>query len=172
MVISGVKGLPRIFERLKNCLMKHRLFFTSFALVALVLLMSTSSQQKTPQFVQFNNFSASFEVPLGKTWVINQIFSSFTSEVKTNVDGTTSPVPVRVFIKTLNGDIKTDHEGNRFGPQVFQSDNTAATISYPIVLPEKTTFSLVILKGNPGSCSPFDGTGYMSYYEVTNDVQP
>jgi hypothetical protein len=152
--------------------MKYRLFFSSLAFVFLLLLMSAGSQHKTPQFVQFNNFSASFEVPLGKTWVINQIFSSFSSEIKTNVDGTTSPVPVRVFIKTLNGDIKTDFEGNRFGPQVFQSDNTAATVSYPIVLPEKTTFSLVILKGDPGKCSTFDGTGYMSYYEVTNDVQP
>lgn len=152
--------------------MKSRLLFSSLALAAFLLLMSTTSQQKTPQFVQFNNFSASFEVPVGKTWVINQIFSSFTAEIKTNADGTTSPVPVRVFIKTLNGDIKTDYEGNRFGPQVFQSDNTAATISYPIVLPEKTTFSLVILKGDPGKCSMFDGTGYMSYYEVTNDVQP
>lgn len=152
--------------------MKYRLLFSSIALVALLVLASTTTQQKSPQFVQFNNFSASFEVPAGKTWVINQIFSSFTNEVKTNPDGSTSPVPVRVFIKTLNGDIKTDHEGMRFGPQVFQSDNTAATISYPIVLPEKTTFSLILLKGDPGKCSTFDGTGYMSYYEVTNDVQP
>ncbi|MBI3134550.1 MAG: hypothetical protein HYZ14_07705 [Bacteroidetes bacterium] len=152
--------------------MKYRLLFSAIAFAVVLLLTSTISQQKTPQFVQFNNFSASFEVPAGKTWVINQIFSSFTAEIKTNVDGTTSPVPVRIFIKTLNGDIKTDFEGMRFGPQVFQSDNTAATISYPIVLPEKTTFSLVILKGDPGKCSMFDGTGYMSYYEVTNDVQP
>jgi len=150
--------------------MKYRLLFSSLALGFLLLFMSSTTQQKTPQFVQFNNFSATFEVPVGKTWVINQIFSSFTNEIKTNTDGTTSPVPVRIFIKALNGDIKTDFEGNRFGPQVFQSDNTAATISYPIVLPEKTTFSLLILKGDPGKCTMFDGTGYMSYYEVTNDV--
>lgn len=150
------------------------LYPATFVLLGALFLFLTTSfslQQKAAQFVQFNNFSASYEVPAGKTWVIQQIFSSFTNEIKTNADGTTSPVPVRIFIKTLNGDIKTDFEGNRFGPQVFQSDNTAATISYPIVLPEKTTFSLIIVKGDPGKCTMFDGTGYMSYYEVTNDAQ-
>jgi len=146
-------------------------FFVLF--LVFVFVMSTSHAQfKSAKFVQFNNFSASFEVPLGKTWVIHQIFSSFASEVTTNADGTSSPVAVRIFIKTLNGDIKTDFAGNRFGPQVFQSTNTAATISYPIVLPEKTTFSLIIIKGDPGKCTMFDGTGYMSFYEVTNDVEP
>jgi hypothetical protein len=45
---------------------------------------SFSYQSKSPKFIQFNNFSASFEVPAGKTWVIQQIFSGFTTEVKTN----------------------------------------------------------------------------------------
>lgn len=127
------------------------------------------SQAKAAKFQQFNNFTATFEVPVGKTWIINQIFSSFTAEIKTNEDGSSEAVPVRIFIKTLNGDIKTDYQGNRFGPQVFQSNNTAATVAYPIVLPEKTKFSLVIVKGNPGNCSAFDGSAYMSFFEVTNN---
>ncbi|MBK9191490.1 MAG: hypothetical protein IPM77_08210 [Crocinitomicaceae bacterium] len=148
--------------------------FKLFAVLLMAAFLATGfiRQEKAPKFVQFNNFSASYEVPAGKTWVVNQIFTSFTNEVKTNADGSSNPVAIRIFIKTLNGDIKTDFEGNRFGPQVFQSNNTASTISYPIVLPEKTTFSLVMVKGDPGSCTMFDGTGYMSYYEVTNDVQP
>lgn len=152
--------------------MKLRLVYGAFFAVLLFGVTSMYTQEKAARFVQFNNFSASFEVPAGKTWVINQIFSSFTSEVKTSGDGSTEPTAVRIFIKTLNGDIKTDFAGNRFGPQVFQSNNTSATISYPIVLPEKTSFSLILLKGDPGNCSMFDGTGYMSYYEVTNDTQP
>jgi len=143
----------------------------SFSIIFLLTLFSWSSsfaQQKTAQFIQFNNFTANFTVPDGKTWIINQIFSSFSSEVKTNADGTKTIVPVRIFIKTLNGDIKTDYAGNRFGPQVFQSNNTAATVSYPIVLPEKTTFSLVIIKGDPGNCAAFDGSAYMSFYEMVN----
>lgn len=141
----------------------------SFVMVS-ILFMATSFvlQDKSPKFVQFNNFSANFEVPAGKTWVIQQIFSSFTTDVKPG-DASATLTPIRIFIKTLNGDIKTDYEGNRFGPQVFQSNNTAATVAYPIVLPEKTSFSLIILKGDPGACSTFDGTAYMSYYEVTND---
>lgn len=146
-------------------------FFASLVFISLFTLLSAfSNQNKTPKFVQFNNFNATFEVPAGKTWVIHQIFSGFTTDVKTNADGSITSTPVRIFIKTLNGDIKTDFEGNRFGPQVYQSNNTAATIAYPIVLPEKTTFSLIILKGDPGACSAYDGTGYMSYYEVTNDI--
>jgi len=130
----------------------------------LFLCVSSTLQEKAAKFTQFNNFSAQFEVPVGKTWVIQQIFTSFT---QVNVNNETPAI--RIFIKTLNGDIKTDYAGNRYGPQVFQSNNTAATVSYPIVLPEKTSFSLIMLKGDPGSCVAFDGTGYMSYYEVTND---
>ena len=156
----------------KQARMKIRLKIVVALLIAGFTAAGFMHQEKAAKFVQFNNFSASYEVPAGKTWVVNQIFTSFTNEVKSNPDGTSNPVAIRIFIKTLNGDIKTDFEGNRFGPQVFQSNNTAATISYPIVLPEKTTFSLVMVKGDPGACTMFDGTGYMSYYEVTNDVQP
>lgn len=149
--------------------MKSKSFLFGMLLSTLVISTSFVNQQKTPKFIQFNNFSASFEVPLGKTWAINQIFSSFTSDASPNSDGSAAYPAIRIFIKTLNGDIKTDYQGNRFGPQVYQSNNTAATIAYPIILPEKTSFSLIILKGDPGNCSTFDGTGYMSYYELTND---
>ena len=149
--------------------MKNR-FVLPFLLLGLAFVASSVTRQdKKAQFIQFNNFTANFEVPAGKTWVIHQIFSSFSSEIKTNTDGTKTAVPVRIFIKTLNGDIKTDYAGNRFGPQVYQSNNSGATIAFPLTLPEKTTFSLVIVKGDPGSCSAFDGTGYMSFYEVTNN---
>lgn len=127
------------------------------------------SQEQSANFKQFNNFTSTFEVPSGKTWIVQQIFSSYTAEVVTNPDGSSSIVPVRIFIKTLNGDIKTDWQGNRFGPQVFQSNNTSATIQYPITLPAGTKFSLVIVKGDPGKCTAFDGSGYISFYEVTNN---
>src|SRR5690606_8442392 len=118
---------------------------------------------------QFNNFSAEFEVPSGKTWMISSIFSNAIGEVTTNTDGTVSTLPVRIFIKAFNGDIKTDYEGDRYGPQVFQSDNTAATVSYPIMLPENTKFSLIIVVGHPGSFKMFNGTAYISYMEITNN---
>ena len=127
------------------------------------------SQLKEAKFQQFNNFSATFEVPAGKTWEIQQVFSNYSDGVVTNADGTTENVPVLIYIKTLNGDIKTDYEGKRFGPLVYHSDNNKATMSYPIVLPENTKFSLVILSGEPENCKMFNGTGYMSWFEVKND---
>ncbi|UKN00440.1 hypothetical protein K6119_11925 [Paracrocinitomix mangrovi] len=145
-------------------MMSKRLFILFIALMGF----TTMAQEKEAKMVQFNNFSADFEVPQGKTWVIQSIFSSSIGEVVTEADGTKSTLPVRVFIKTLNGEIKTDWQGNRFGPQVFQSDNTAASIAYPITLPEGTKFSLVMITGNPGDCKAFNGSGFMSLYEVTN----
>ncbi|MBD3636980.1 MAG: hypothetical protein HUJ25_06505 [Crocinitomicaceae bacterium] len=145
---------------------------TAQLLIVAIFFLSLNglSQEKEAKFLQFNNFSSNFEVPEGKTWVINSIFSSSIGEIIENSDGTISTLPVRIFIKTLNGDIKTDYAGNRFGPQVYQSDNTAASVSYPITLPENTKFSLVIVVGNPGNCKAFNGTGYINLYEVTNNT--
>lgn len=141
----------------KNLLLIMLLFLSASAM---------SQRLKMAKFQSFNNFTADFVVPEGKTWIIESIFTSSVGELIENTDGTTSALPVRIFIKTLNGDIKTDWQGNRFGPQVFQSDNTAATVSYPLTLPEGTKFSLVMVVGNPGNCKAFNGTGYMSYYEL------
>ena len=138
-----------------------------FMLSFLTLTLSYS-QQKEVKLQQFNNFTAQFEVPAGKTWVIEKIFSNFTSDVTLNSDGSISTGAIRIFIKTLNGDIKTDWQGNRFGPQVFQSNNTSATISFPITLPALTKFSLVIVEGDPGKCKAYSGSGYISYTEISN----
>lgn len=137
----------------------------------LIILNSLASvaQVKTGHLKQFNNFTADFEVPKGSTWVIEQIFSSFSADVLTETNGEPNVVPIRVFIKTFNGDIKTDWQGNRFGPQVFQSNNTSSTVAYPITLPEGTKISFVIVKGDPGSCTAFDGSAYISYTEIKND---
>jgi len=146
-----------------------RIFKTIALSLCLILGISASAQKKTSKLQQFNNFTAQFEVPAGTTWMIQSIYSDFAAKVSENSDGTTSIEPVRIFIKTLNGDIKTDWEGNRFGPQVYQSDNTSATIQYPIMLPEGTKFSLVIISGKPGAFKRHDGTGYISITEIKNN---
>ncbi|MEO9533673.1 MAG: hypothetical protein ABJG68_01640 [Crocinitomicaceae bacterium] len=145
-----------------------KIFKPVLLLLALISISTAIAQSKQVKLQQFNNFTAQFEVPAGKTWVIEKIFSNFTSEVKVNPDGSISTPAVRIFIKTLNGDIKTDWQGNRFGPQVFQSNNTSATISFPITLPALTKFSLVIVEGDPGACKAFSGSGYISYTEISN----
>ena len=143
--------------------MKH-LFLVAVLSVASML----NAQEKAVKLLQFNNFSANFEVPEGKTWMIQSIFTGSIGEIIQKEDGSTTTLPVRIFIKTLNGDIKTDYQGNRFGPQVYQSDNQSATIPYPISLPGGTKFSLVIVVGDPGNCKAFNGSGYISLYEITN----
>lgn len=140
-----------------------------FLLLIVLATIPATAQVKTNHLKQFNNFSADFEVPKGQTWVIEQIFSSFSADVITETNGQTTLVPIRIFIKTFNGDIKTDWQGNRFGPQVFQSNNTSATVAYPITLPEGTKISFVIVKGDPGNCKAFDGSAYISYTEIKND---
>lgn len=145
-------------------------FFKCITLIALFAFpLIGASQAKTEKLQQFNNFTANFEVPEGKTWVVNQIFSSFAAGVETLADGSTSITPVRIFIKTFNGDIKTDWQGNRFGPQVFQSNSTYSSIPFPLTLPEKTKISFVIVQGDPGKCKAFDGSGYITYTELTNE---
>jgi len=139
------------------------------SLILTLISFSASCQEKVAKLVQFNNFTANFEVPAGKTWVIQDIFSNFTPSVETGIDGNAKIKPVRIYIKTLNGDIKTDWQGNRFGPQVFQSTNTSATISFPLVFPEGTKFSLVIIQGDPGSCEAYNGSGYLSFFEIKNN---
>ena len=141
----------------------------SFVLFLTLMALTANAQEKTAKFQQFNNFSAEFQVPEGKTWMISSIFSNAIGELVQNADGSTTTLPVRIFIKTFNGDIKTDYEGDRYGPQVYQSDNTSATMSYPITLPENTKFSLVIVVGNPGNFKMFNGIGFMSYFEITNN---
>lgn len=140
-----------------------------FIICCLALTIQGIAQQKEAKMLQFNNFSSNFEVPQGTTWMIQSIFSNSVGKIETNADGSVTSLPVRIFIKTFNGDIKTDYEGNRFGPQVFQSNNTASTIAYPITLPEGTKFSLVLVVGDPGSCTAFNGSGFISLFEVKNN---
>ena len=145
-----------------------RLLRCTMVICILTIGLQPMAQDKKAILKQFNNFSSTFEVPKGKTWLIEQVFSSFAAEIQTNENGQSTIVPIRIFIKTFNGDIKTDWEGDRFGPQVFQSNNSNSTIPYPLSLPEGTKISFVIIQGDPGKCKAFDGSAYISYYEISN----
>ena len=41
-------------------------------------------------------------------------------------------------------------------------------ISFPIIFPEKTTFSLVIVKGDLGNLQLHNNSSYISFIEVDN----
>ena len=75
---------------------------------------------------------------------------------------------VRIFVKDLNGLEKTNYLNNTYGTQLYRSTNASTVIPYPIVFPEKTKFSLVILKGDIGSLQLHNGKAYISFIEIDN----
>jgi len=78
---------------------------------------------------------------------------------------------IRILIKSLNGIEKTNIAKNIFGTQLYRSTDDSRVIPFPIILPEKTTLSLVIFQGDPGNLKEFNGTAYISLMEIDNKVE-
>ena len=145
-----------------------KLFLTAAAIFCVGI--SVNAQALFPkgeaQLIEFTNTSAKFEVPKGKTWIIYSMFS----------DHTVDWLDVRIFLKDLNGVEKTNYAKNIFGPQFYWSAASSAvatftatpSVPYPIVFPENTSFSLIILKGQFGKIQPHNGKGYISLIEIDN----
>jgi hypothetical protein len=126
------------------------------------------------QLIEFTNETAKFTVPEGKTWLVYSVFSDYVTEGTINVNeyskekelvGTKE---IRIFLKDLNGIEKTNYTKNIYGTQLFRSTNASTVIPYPIILPEKTTFNLIILKGDLGSPQLYGGKAYISLVETDN----
>ena len=109
------------------------------------------------KLIEFSNTNAKFTVPEGKTWIIYNVFSDYVAD-----EGSSR---IRIFLKELNGVEKTNYLKNIYGPQLYF---TKLTFPYPIIFPEKTTFSFVILKGDLKNLQLYDGFGYMSLIEIDN----
>jgi hypothetical protein len=140
--------------------------------VIFCLAVNVNAQASFPkgkaQLIEFSNDSADFKVPEGKTWVIYSMFSEHTviSPSKSYL-----LIDIRIFLKNINGDEKTNHTKNIYGPLLYWSSATRAgltSVPYPIIFPEKTSFSLIILKGS----GPLDrmelhnGKAYISLIEI------
>ena len=150
------------------------------SLIAVVLILSFEgfSQSNIPkgkvQLIEFTNLNSSFTVPEGKYWMIYSIFSDLCTEgnIKYNEYSKTNMLendkPIRIFLKEMNGVEKTNYSKNIYGPQFYQSFTTNSMITYPVLLPEKTTFKLSILKGGPGNFVEYSGKAYISLIEVDN----
>jgi hypothetical protein len=126
------------------------------------------------QLIEFTNETAKFTVPEGKTWMVYSVFSDYVTEGTININeysqekelvGTKE---IRIFLKDLNGIEKTNYSKNIYGTQLFRSSNASTVITYPIILPEKTTFNLIILKGDLGSPQLYKGKAYISLIETEN----
>lgn len=112
--------------------MKSKLTILIVALFLSFWSFSVNAQITIPkgkvQLIEFTNNTAKFIVPDGKTWYISNIFSSDVS-VGENTN--------YIVLKKINN---TTYGAN--GPLL---SNTARNyFSYPIILPEKTTFEILI----------------------------
>jgi hypothetical protein len=134
----------------------------------------TSIPKGNAQLIEFSNDNAKFKVPEGKTWIIYSVFSDYLADGKLKLNEYTKKneladaLEIRIFIKELNGIEKTNYLKNIYGTQLFRSTNTTTAIQYPIILPENTSFNLIILKGEMGNLITHSGTAYISLLEVNN----
>ena len=101
------------------------------------------------QLIQFNNSTAKFSVPNGKTWEITNVFSAAVGPDAFGYnDGWAVYDEVRVFIKSINGDVLTDLSTWQLGPVIYRGPNHERTHALPIILPGGTEFELLICTGS------------------------
>jgi hypothetical protein len=152
-------------------------------LTIIILLISSISLSSYSQIsvskgkahlIEFTNANADFTVPAGKSWIIYSVFSDYNVDGLIKYDERTKSnylneeLTIRILLKNFNGIEKTNIDKQIFGPQLFCSAGASAIISYPLILPEKSTFSLVIFKGRLGNTQLHKGSGYISLIEVDN----
>ncbi len=158
--------------------MKLKLKLIIVTLFASVWTSSVNAQTTIPkgkaQLIEFTNTTANFTVPDGKTWIIYSIFSEYVVDGVVKFDEYSKmniydkSLDIRIFLKDLNGIEKTNYIKNIYGTQLYRSTNASTVIPYPIIFPEKTIFSLSILKGDLGSLQLYGGAAYISLIEVDN----
>ena len=156
--------------------MKLKLKLLIVTLFLSTLTSSVNAQSNVPkgkvQLIEFTNETAKFTVPEGKTWFIYSVFSEYVVDGVVKFDEYSkknsydNSLDIRIFLKDLNGIEKTNYIKNIYATQLFHCEG--AGIPYPIVFPEKTTFNLIILKGNLGFLQLYGGAAYISLIEVDN----
>ena len=149
-----------------------------FLMATMLLTFEALNAQNTiakgdAKLLEFKNATAKFIVPEGKTWVIYSAFSDHLTDFKSTENGV-SVEPIYIFIKSLNETVKTDLSKKLYGPVLFFSvewNYTPKLMAFPIILPEKTSFELILVKGlvdQEGGPRPYIGTGYLSIVEMSN----
>ena len=139
---------------------------------------SVSAQTTIPtgkaRLIEFTNDNAQFSVPDGKAWIIYSVFSYYLVDGVMKYDEyfkedrLKDELEVRVFLKDLNGVEKTNLIKNVYGLQLYRSVTELTGISYPIIFTEKTTFNLILIKGELSKKKLYNGAGYISLMEIDN----
>lgn len=156
--------------------MKSKFLYLSIIFFSFVL--NSKAQTAIPngkvKLIEFTNDSANFNIPEGKAWIIYSVFSDYIVDGVVKFDDyekksfLDKSLDVRIFVKDLNGLEKTNYLNNIYGTQLYRSTNASSVIPYPIMFPEKTTFNLIILKGDTGNLQLHNGKAYISLIEIDN----
>jgi len=153
---------------------------TVFIVTLFLSIFSVSGNAQTTipkgkaQLIEFTNETGKFTVPEGKTWHMYSIFSDYVADGTVKYDEYTKEnqlvgeKDIRIFLKDLNGIEKTNYVKNIYGTQLFRSLNSSTVIPYPLIFPERTSFNLIILKGNMGNLQLYGGKAYISLMETDN----
>lgn len=133
-------------------------------------LVSLRNQNKSgvAKKVTMNNTRASWTVPAGKHWVINQFIGDYITDLVKDSLGVYHGKEIHVFLKSINSTTLTDLSKNQLGPQIYSSIASNHTIQYPIVMTENTSFSIVVCKGALNALELFDGNVVCTYFEKDN----
>ncbi len=90
----------------------------------------------------------------------------------TQPDGTSGRTgrTLSLFLKSLNGLLKTDLSKNQFGPLLYFS---CETNSMSLILPEKTILELLLVSSEINQdIKLFNGLGYINIIETDNLTKP
>jgi hypothetical protein len=146
--------------------MKSKLTIFLATLFLSVCTLSGNAQTSLPkgkaQLIEFTNATAQFTVPAGKTWYLYNILTDFETDVKDD-KGDYYVYFIRVFIKSLNGEVKTDLKTYKMGPQLGGEGT-----GYPIIFPENTSLELIQLYEREEEYKEYSGTAFISVIEVDN----
>jgi hypothetical protein len=127
--------------------------------------LARESKMGSAQMMMLANNRNIIKVKPGKTVTINQIITDYSAGIKTDSLGNESIDEIHIFIKAINGNVLTDKDKGMYGPQVYSSTHPEHAISFPMVLTEGTSFSIVLMKGEMNNLTPYEGKAYCSYTE-------
>ncbi len=143
---------------------KHLL---NFALLMFLLSAKAQIINGKANIIEFTNVTAKFTVPSGKTWIIQNVFSDITTKFKvvSSWNNELAFCPIEVYIKNINGVIKTDLITKQFSIQMNNRD-----FYHPIYLPENTSIEFIITYDDfsDKTTKTYDGSAIINYIELSN----
>ena len=115
--------------------------------------------------IQLDNKIARLKVKEGKSWTINQIICDYTTGITLDSLGNPIIEEIHIFFKSINGEMLTDIEQKKFGPQIYSSLHPEHSLRFPITFSAGESFGIQIFKGPLSNLKPYDAKVICSYTE-------